>query len=216
MRTFERMLRRAQLPFQRTQGFHPKPRLVFALSLPLGIIARDEVVELELQREIAPDELKQRLARQAPPGLQLTRVCRIPVRTGAQVRSLSYALPIPQERTEGLQLRMAELMAASECWIDRTRPPQRRLDLRPFLRDLRLEQQQDYAVTLHALMVMDLWLLPSGTARPEEVLQLLHLQDLLQSGAVLERSRLELVDEQPPPPAPQSECSASRADVAPE
>jgi len=30
MRTFERMLRRAGLPFRSTEGFHPKPRMVFA------------------------------------------------------------------------------------------------------------------------------------------------------------------------------------------
>ena len=40
LRTFERMLRRANLPYHRTQGFHPHPRLVFALSLPLGVIGR--------------------------------------------------------------------------------------------------------------------------------------------------------------------------------
>ena len=38
---------------------------------------------------------------------------------------------------------------------------------------------------------------PAGTARPEEVLGLLGLQDLLDAGAVLERTRLELSDELP-------------------
>src|ERR1700756_418971 len=33
MRSFERMLRRAGLPFRSTSGFNPKPRLIFALSL---------------------------------------------------------------------------------------------------------------------------------------------------------------------------------------
>ena len=45
---------------------------------------------------------------------------------------------------------------------------------------------------------MDLWVSDSaGTARPEEVLQALGLADLLESGAVLERNRLELRDEHP-------------------
>src|SRR6516225_7516035 len=77
MRTFERMLRRADLPFRRTQGFHPKPRLVFALSLPLGVVGRDEVVELELDQELPPEEIHDRLARQAPAGLSVTSVRRI-------------------------------------------------------------------------------------------------------------------------------------------
>jgi len=33
MRCCERMLRRAAVPFKSTAGFHPTPRLVFALSL---------------------------------------------------------------------------------------------------------------------------------------------------------------------------------------
>ncbi len=64
MRTFERMLRRASLPFHRSQGFHPKPRLIFALSLPLGVVGREEVVELELDAAVAPEEVHARLARQ--------------------------------------------------------------------------------------------------------------------------------------------------------
>jgi len=46
---------------------------------------------------------------------------------------------------------------------------------------------------------MDLWLTPAGTARPEEVLGLVGLADLLEAGGVLERLRLELDDDSPPP-----------------
>ncbi len=48
---------------------------------------------------------------------------------------------------------------------------------------------------------MELRLTPAGTARPEEVLGLLGLADLLTEGGVLERSRLELHDETTEPPA---------------
>ncbi len=62
MRTFERMLRRAALPFHSSEGFHPKARFVFALSLPLGIVGCEEVVELELDEAVAPEEVKARLS----------------------------------------------------------------------------------------------------------------------------------------------------------
>jgi radical SAM-linked protein len=62
MRCFERMLRRAALPFASTEGFNPHPRLVFALSLALGVVGREEVAELELTEELPPDEVRQRLA----------------------------------------------------------------------------------------------------------------------------------------------------------
>src|SRR5436853_7407071 len=70
MRCFERMLRRAGLPFHSTAGFNPKPRLVFALSLSLGVVGCEEVVELELDEVVAPEEVHACLARHAPAGLE--------------------------------------------------------------------------------------------------------------------------------------------------
>src|SRR5438128_1790467 len=77
MRPFERMLRRAALPFRCSQGFHPKPRIIFALSLPLGIIGLEEVVELELDERLPIEEVRERLACQAPAGLTILSVQRI-------------------------------------------------------------------------------------------------------------------------------------------
>jgi radical SAM-linked protein len=216
MRTFERMLRRAALPFRRTQGFHPKPRLVFALSLPLGVVGCEEVVELELDEVLPPEEIRERLARQTPAGLEILSVRRIEPRAGAQVRRLCYAVDVPPERVDGLAGRIGEVLAAAECWVDRNRPPQRRVDLRPFLHDLRLSPPGAQARSASegrslagasglcptpeggARLEMDLWLTPGGTARPEELLRLLGLQDLAEAGAVIERARLELADETVP------------------
>ena len=66
LRTFERMLRRAGLPVRRTQGFHPHPRLVFALSLPLGVVGCAEVVEIELDEVLPVEQIRDCLMRQAP------------------------------------------------------------------------------------------------------------------------------------------------------
>ena len=84
--------------------------------------------------------------------------------------------------------RIALVLAGGPCWVERTKPTPRRLDIRPFLRDLRLDRATGF-------LEMDLWLFPAGTARPEEVLAILGLEDLLEAGAVLERVRLEMEDE---------------------
>ena len=86
MRCFERMLRRSGLPFHSSEGFNPKPRLVFALSLGLGIVGCEEVVELELDEKLPLDEIQARLAAQGPAGLEILRVQRIDAKAGAQVR----------------------------------------------------------------------------------------------------------------------------------
>src|SRR6202035_2176341 len=85
MRCFERMLRRAGLPFHSTQGFNPRPRLVFALSLPLGIVGCEEGAALELSEEVAIEDLRERLARQAPAGLDILSVQPAASRGAAQV-----------------------------------------------------------------------------------------------------------------------------------
>ena len=60
------------------------------------------------------------------------------------------------------------------------------MDLRPFLRDLRVVGEGP------TWLEMDLWLTPAGTARPEEVLGLLGLPGLIEAGgAALRRLRLD-------------------------
>lgn len=186
MRCFERMLRRAELPYHATQGFNPKPRLIFALSLALGVIGCQEVVELELDAELPVEEVRARLTRQAPPGLEILDVRRIDRKASAQVRGVCYRVALPPERTGDLAQRAAGLLSDSQCWIERTRPQARRFDLRPYLRDLRV---------LPEALEMDLWVTPNGTARPDEVMGVLGLSDVLEAGAVLERTHLELQDE---------------------
>jgi radical SAM-linked protein len=188
MRCFERMLRRAALPVRQSQGFHPKPRLIFALSLPLGVIGCEEVAELELNEILPPEEVRERLVRQAPAGMEILSLRRVDFNAGAQIRSLTYRIALPAERLEETTRRTAELMSSSECCVERTHPTPRRVNLRPWLLDLQ--------ATAH--LEMKLCLTPAGTARPEEVLTVLGLSDLLEAGAVLERVRLELVDETPP------------------
>lgn len=194
LRTFERLLRRSSLPFRSTQGFNPRPRLVFALSLPLGVVGRAEVAELELDEPVPPEEARDRLARHCPPGLAILDARRIPPRTTAHVKGFTYALEVPPERRDATAGRIVQALAAAQWAVARSKPAPRSVDVRPFVRDLRLDPATGW-------LEMDLWLTPAGTARPEEVLGLCGLGDLLAAGAVLERTRLELDDE----PAPEAE-----------
>ncbi len=69
-----------------------------------------------------------------PPGLEIHSVRRIAVRCTAQVSRAGYRVAIPPDRLSELPERIAALLAAKDCWIERQRPTPRRLDLRPFCR----------------------------------------------------------------------------------
>lgn len=186
MRCWERMLRRAELPFHSSEGFNPKPRLVFALSLGLGIVGCEEVLELELDDRLPAEEIRERLVRQAPAGLEILQVRPVDSRAKPVVQWISYRVAIPPERQADLPEKLAAILEASHCWVERTRPQPRRIDLKPYLLDLRLSD---------SWLEMDLRVTPKGTARPDEILHLVGLGDLLDTGAVLERTTLALEDE---------------------
>jgi radical SAM-linked protein len=208
MRTVERMLRRAGLPFSCSKGFNPRPRLVFALSLPLGVVGCQEVLELELNQVLPLEEIRDRLFCQAPPGLTFLSVQRVTPRTQAQVRRLTYRLSVPDDRLPGLAERIAVTLADPDLLVQRKRPTERWVNVRPFLANLRLVSSEPgpngSPLTTHhsplTTLEICLWLLREGTARPEEVLTLLALGDLVAAGVVLERTQLELHDEVAPPP----------------
>jgi radical SAM-linked protein len=191
MRCLERMLRRADVPFKSTAGFHPTPRIVFALSLPLGVVGRDEAVEVEFTRPCDADEVLARLNAQAPSGLSFTRVSVVPMRATAIPRRVVYTLPLPMERGPQTAELARELWQAEKVWVNRLRPSPKRLNIRPYIRGLGIFGAEGGDIDLS----LDLWVTQTGTARADELVRLLNLTDLLDAGAVLERTTLELRDE---------------------
>jgi radical SAM-linked protein len=185
MRCFERMLRRAGLPFRSTSGFNPKPRLIFALSLPLGVVGCEEIADLELDAEIAPEETAQKLASAAPAGLSILSVERIDTRAKARVGRVRYRTQVPESEMAGLAARLQLLMQSNQVWIERTRPHRRRVDVRSYLSGIRLV---DHVVE------MEFFVTPQGTARPDEILRLLDLGELIDNGTVIERVGIALED----------------------
>jgi len=188
MRCLERMLRRADLPFKSTAGFHPTPRVVFALSLPLGVAGLDEVVEIEFTRELDESEVLAKLKAQSPAGLDFTRVAVVPLKATATPRRAVYRLELPPGRADETAARCAELMARDKVWVDRLRPSPKRLNIRPYFRSL---------AARGGALTLDLWVTQTGTARADELLKLLGLADLTDAGAVVERTTVELRDEVP-------------------
>jgi len=227
-RCLERMLRRAAVPFKSTAGFHPAPRMIFAQSMPLGVDGLREVLELETTAILDAEDVRERLNRQAPRGLEFTEVRVVPMKASAVPRRMVYSLPVPADRVEKVAAIAADLMAAEKVWVDRHKPRPRKLNIRPYLRGIELSEPEASATdrlgtvahasgsnedrlgtVAHASgsnedrrsrfrLGLDLWVTQSGTARADELLALLELSDLPDAGFVLARSELDLHDETPP------------------
>jgi radical SAM-linked protein len=187
MRSLERLLRRAMLPFRMTEGFHPTPRLVLAQSLPLGVVGLAEVMELELTQEVAPDEVLRRLREQAPPGIEFLSAKRIPIKVTARPRRAVYRIPL-ESRTDWqsvLRNRIAAFLASTESWAERERPKPRVVNIRPYVDSLTVEENA---------LVISCWLTQEGSARADEIAAAVGIID----PPLIERMDLELMDEVPP------------------
>jgi len=187
LRCLERTLRRAQIPMAVTQGFNPRPKIVFALALALGIEGRREVVELELAEPLESAELLQRLTEVSPPGLDWVDVKVVaPGRSAPQVEAVQYFLEVPVDRQEATQSQLAALLASTQWPYTRHRDGRNvAIDVRPFV----LGAEFDPLGVLRFRMKIT----PNGSARPEEVIDALGLSDLLGQGTVLVRTEVELV-----------------------
>ncbi len=138
-RCFERMLRRADLAFKSSQGFHPTPRMIFALSLPLGVVGDEEVLELELLAPDDPDAVRERLNKQTPSGLDFHGATVVPMKATAMARRVQYTLAVPSDRIAETNDRIRAMMDSPKVWVDRLRPRPRQLNIRQYLRAITLQ-----------------------------------------------------------------------------
>lgn len=78
MRTFNRMLARAEIPVKYSEGFNPHVILNFALPLSVGMTSQRDFAEISLSSYMTNEEIKNRLINAAPSGIiisDVTDVC---------------------------------------------------------------------------------------------------------------------------------------------
>jgi len=68
---FVRAARRASIPMQFSEGFHPLPKISFTNPLPVGTESLAEYMDLDLARYMKAGEFQERFNRELPPGLRI-------------------------------------------------------------------------------------------------------------------------------------------------
>lgn len=180
-RAWERLLRRAELELAFSQGFHPKPKISFPSALPLGIEALDEVVELELIGAFDLADVGQRIAQQMPAGMDLLSIDKQSGKTRWLGSSYSFELPV--QLLESTQARIAEILEAGVIHVLRENKP-----IECSCQDAYFEIRLEGNKLLFSLPVAE----HGASIRPAELLQQLHLEQLLIDGTVLQRIQVHL------------------------
>ena len=71
MKIFERAARRAGLPLLYSQGYNPRPMLVFALPLSVGTDTTGDYVDIAMSVPVDPEEFTEKMAPELPEGLEI-------------------------------------------------------------------------------------------------------------------------------------------------
>lgn len=183
-RAFERFFRRAGIPLACTTGFHPKAKIVFALSLPLGVIGNEEIVDVELQESPDLARLLPLVEAHIPPGLTVLRMEEVEGRKCPAPRGVVYKIPFePRMKMEvdGCARAFLESPVDSDVWMTH-RDNRTVKNLRSMVRNI--EVFLDHAEV--SLIMND-----QGTAKPSEIIRLLGLEGRMPLDRPVERLRIE-------------------------
>jgi radical SAM-linked protein len=139
---WERAFRRGEIPVARSEGFSPRPRLVFAAPLPLGMLAEHELADLFLAERLTRPDLRDRLADGMPRGYRLIDLQDEWVGGPAVATRLvaaDYRMTLLGVAADRLEYAVAKLLAAPALRREKRREKKvTAYDLRPLLLDLRV------------------------------------------------------------------------------
>ncbi|MCL5037049.1 MAG: TIGR03960 family B12-binding radical SAM protein [Chloroflexi bacterium] len=172
VRSFERSVRRADIPVAYTQGFHPHMRLMFALPLAVGLASGAEWFDIDLAESMEPGEFKNRLNSALPDGFKIQRAREVPLAGMPSLASI-IALSVYRvhleaaiEKVPVIKERVEKIKAAREITVDRKGKPR---DIRPYIHAVSVVDVEGGKVTLE----ISLKHTPGGGGRLAEVLGLL-------------------------------------------
>jgi len=183
-RLWERLLRRAKLELSMTEGFHPKPRVSFPSALALGIEGLDEVVEIDLAEEISVSDLLQRLSDDNQPGLRIRSVGRVPEGLPkARLMRSHYSVPIPEGfNTACIETAIAEMRQLDSLTVQR----------KDKTITIDAASQIDQLKIGDAELIIVMSASDNADLKPTELLSAMGLDSLLEAGAYIVRTRVEL------------------------
>ncbi len=103
-RTIARVLVRARIPMWYTQGFNPHAKVTFGLPLSVGCESECEFIDLRIDRDMPPEEIRRRLNRELTAEMQISEAYE-PHTKFTEVRTSKYEMEL---HFQGAGHKMAE------------------------------------------------------------------------------------------------------------
>jgi radical SAM-linked protein len=170
-KTWERILRRADLGLAYSQGYNARPRMQLAAALPLGVTSEGELLDIWLERPASIDGLAEHLMSVSPPGLPIHKIEEISLKSPPMqtlLESCTYLIsPVEEIDIDDLRRRVRGLMTQTRLIRTHRDKP---YDLRPLIYTMDVNDEGQIRV--------EVVLSEQGTARTDELLDALGLRNV--------------------------------------
>lgn len=172
MRTFELALRRAGIDVAHSRGFNPRPKLSFAMALPLGVESLDEILDLDLATPCSSTSLLEALQKQMPSGIRLLEAWPAKGRPRVTACEFEVNLDLDAAGLEEFGQRLAQFLAGGAVMHSRRKGPGKKirvLDARSHTLDARLDASR---------LSLRIAFTPQGAMKATDLLEVLGLDAL--------------------------------------
>ncbi len=175
---WERSLRRGRVPVAMSEGFSPRPRLIFGAPLPLGMLAEHDLADLFVSERLTRRDMRLRLEAGMPRGYRLIDLRDEWVGAPALATELAaadYRLTLLGAEAGRLRTASLELLGADALPRERRREKKvTAYDLRPLLLALEVREADQADEAVEGSERAGIWMRlrhsqDRGSGRPEEV-----------------------------------------------
>ena len=193
LRVIERAIRRANLPVDYSQGFHPHMKLSFGPPLSLGFSSEAEYFDISLEQPFQAD-MAHRLSAAFPEGyflIMAKSVINTKESLSSRLNRAIYEALV--DKNQDYDEKITQLLSQPKIDINRmTKEETKVVDIRPAIFDISFKEQSHIDPDKAALY-LELGIGSSGYARPHEVIL---ATGLIEEAAVpaLKIHRLELLN----------------------
>ena len=113
VRTMHKIVTRAKLPLWYTEGFNPKPKLIFAAPLSIGTESLTEYVDIKLIDDIPPEEAMRRLNENMADEMQVVDAYYTDTKP-TELKWLSYRMTVVTDGADAALAEKCNALFASE------------------------------------------------------------------------------------------------------
>ncbi len=140
-KTMIRTLFRAGLKLEYSQGFNPRPRISFALPLPVYCESEYEIMDISLKESLDLDIIKKTLNKALPNGIEVFSVSE-PIMKISSFAFVRYRYILETESG----IKDIENALKGELWVlQRTKKAERKRNIAPYIYETKVYDSQEFA-----------------------------------------------------------------------